>query len=129
MNKPIIIDGVDVSECEFYEPKAQVMQCHRGAITQRCKENNCHFKQLKRLKAENEELKEEYNKYNSFCAEANAQISELTQIIFSTYRLLIRDFDNLKGKILAEKDMEYIEKRNQSISQCLKQLNEVLKDV
>lgn len=48
----VIIDGCNVAECEFFEPKAQVMQCHRCAITQRCKENNCYFKQLQRLKSE-----------------------------------------------------------------------------
>lgn len=57
MMNEVIIDGVDVSGCEFFEPKAQVMQCHMQAITERCKDNNCYFKQLQRLKKENEELK------------------------------------------------------------------------
>ena len=56
MDTDIIIDGVNVAECECFEPKAQVMQCHRCAITQRCKENNCHFKQLQRLKSEFSEV-------------------------------------------------------------------------
>ena len=58
-DKQIIIDGVDVSRCEFFETKAQVMQCHMGALTQRCKANNCHYKQLKHKEQECEELKAE----------------------------------------------------------------------
>ena len=54
----IMIDGVNVSGCKFFEPKAQVMQCHRGALTQRCKANNCYFKQLKRKEQECEKYKQ-----------------------------------------------------------------------
>ena len=56
-DKQIMIDGIDVSGCEFFETKAQVMQCHMGALTQRCKANNCYYKQLKAKEQECEELK------------------------------------------------------------------------
>lgn len=46
-----------MSGCEFFETKAQVMQCHRGALTQRCKANNCYYKQLARKTQECEGLK------------------------------------------------------------------------
>lgn len=58
----IIIDGVDVSRCEFFEAKAQVMQCHRGALTQRCKANNCHYKQLARKTQEYNDLLDQHKK-------------------------------------------------------------------
>ena len=57
MTEEIIVDGVNVAGCEFYEPKAQVMTCHEESITKRCNSINCYYKQLKRLQSENEELK------------------------------------------------------------------------
>ena len=68
----VIIDGVDVSECEHYraeietkmpygEYEIQKDKCHYSGIEviQNCKGNKgCIYKQLKRLQAENFELKE-----------------------------------------------------------------------
>ena len=61
----IIIDGVDVSGCEFYQiaanelyPKAQYCASIRNIF---CEDNpNCHFKQLARKTQECENLKEDY---------------------------------------------------------------------
>lgn len=68
----IIIDGVDVSGCEFYEEMRElpdnlnggyyIQHCYCGLQGDNyciCNKNpDCYYKQLKRLQAENEELKE-----------------------------------------------------------------------
>ncbi len=58
-NKQIIIDGVDVSECE-YCLKMTKYRCtiQRNVYKCLCEENpNCYYKQLKRKEKECEELK------------------------------------------------------------------------
>ena len=76
MTEEIIIDGVNVAGCEHL---TEIMGCwlstadylpYKGNITnQLCKYNdNCYYKQLKRLEQKNKELKEEirfHNKENS----------------------------------------------------------------
>lgn len=55
IKKEIIIDGIDVSECCFYNngkcnnPNGMACNCINNAV--------CYFKELKRLQEENEELK------------------------------------------------------------------------
>ena len=64
-DKPIIIDGVDVSECKYFdcdskECKSEYYVRYGYEITEydSCRENtNCYFKQLKRKEQECEELK------------------------------------------------------------------------
>ena len=64
-DKQIIIDGVDVSGCKYFdccnkECKAEYYIRHGYEIVEydSCKENpNCYFKQLKRKEQECEELK------------------------------------------------------------------------
>lgn len=72
-NKKNYVDGVDVSECEHYRAEIETKmpygeyvtekdKCHYNGIEiiQNCKGNKgCIYKQLKRLQAENEKLKEE----------------------------------------------------------------------
>lgn len=71
----VIIDGVDVSGCMFYEPKAQVMTCHEESITKRCDITNCYYKKLKRLQAEYDDLHLNY----AGCKTANTGLQELNQ--------------------------------------------------
>ena len=59
--KQIIIDGVDVSECNFCEWKSSdIPQCRirLASFEPTCKGYNCHYKQLKRKEQECEELKQ-----------------------------------------------------------------------
>lgn len=65
-----IINGIDVSECRFYEPKAQKMTCHEETITKPCESTPiCYYKllqksyiEIQRLQEENKELKEMLSK-------------------------------------------------------------------
>lgn len=55
MTEEIIIDGVDVSGCDFYELCGCIENNHE---INECKDNpDCYYKQLKRLEQENKELK------------------------------------------------------------------------
>lgn len=57
-DKEIIIHGVNVAECEFYELCGCIDDNHE---LNECKDNpNCYYKQLKRLEFENKLLKADY---------------------------------------------------------------------
>lgn len=67
MDKDIIINGVDVSDCMYYEPKAIKMNCHEQTIAKPCGTFPiCYYKLLHKaykncehLEQENARLKEE----------------------------------------------------------------------
>lgn len=65
-NKPIMIDGVDVSECEYYQyDMCTATKDNYGDCSSYCKDydmKNCYFKQLARKTRECEELKKGYSK-------------------------------------------------------------------
>ena len=68
VDKQIIVDGVDVSECNFCEWKSSdIPQCRirLASFEPTCKGYNCHYKQLKHLEQENKELKEENRYYKA----------------------------------------------------------------
>ena len=55
-DKQIIIDGVDVSGCEYFNRFRNI--CHNKNLCCDCEKNhNCNYKQLKRKKQEYEELR------------------------------------------------------------------------
>lgn len=69
-DKEIMIDGVDVSGCGYYDEIEQECNiCGMGkdredTFCRKCKDNkNCYYKQLKRLEAENAKLKEYLKMY------------------------------------------------------------------
>lgn len=85
----IEIDGVNVTECEFREEnknltslKHQMQLCNTRNNSPYCEYNhNCYFKQLQRLKKENEELKkyqyqQEYLDKEIETAQENLKIKE-----------------------------------------------------
>lgn len=63
MTDKIIIDGVDVSECEYInccdkKTKCIILQDDICADSQYCEGCNCYYKQLKQVEKENDQLKE-----------------------------------------------------------------------
>lgn len=59
-NKQIIIDGVDVSRCKFFNDITESYYCFGIP----CKDRpNCYFKQLARKTQECEELKKKFSKF------------------------------------------------------------------
>ena len=78
-NKEIYIDGVDVSECEYFS--SGLGYCTIGLLaddgTHICEcEQNCHYKQLKRKVQECEELKETLKTKAKGWANVNDKILE-----------------------------------------------------
>ena len=68
INKSIIIDGVDVSECEKINTcsnkiKCVILQDDVCEINPYCEGYNCYYKQLKRKEQECEELKSKIKHY------------------------------------------------------------------
>lgn len=63
-DKQIIIDGVDVSECEYYNKDDKTCREVNGKYEtdicdfDKCENSNCYYKQLKRKEQECEKLKE-----------------------------------------------------------------------
>ena len=76
-DKQIIIDGVDVSKCKYFDCdskkcKAEYYVRHGYEIVEydTCRENpNCYYKQLKRKEQECEELKTEVKKQKEIAKE------------------------------------------------------------
>ena len=87
-SKEIIIDGVNVAGCEFYQieanelyPKAQYCGSMRNTFCEN--EPDCYYKQLKRLEQENKELvhylacmTEQRNKANTTLQEIKAIVKK-----------------------------------------------------
>lgn len=81
MTEEIKIDGIDVSECCFYNngkcdnPNGMACNCINNAV--------CYFKELKHLEQENKELKRTKGRCafksldNTFCDEARIKIDKL----------------------------------------------------
>lgn len=58
-----IINGIDVSECSYYNKDNEPYCCE--VWDNECEAQNCYFKQFKCLQKENEKLKEQLNIYMS----------------------------------------------------------------
>ena len=115
MDKNIIIDGVNVAGCDFYQieanelyPKAQYCGSMRNTFCEN--ESNCYYKQLKRLEQENKELKKDVQLFkcldtfgesechcacrclgNEFCEDADKKIN--------SYRSALEEISSLIDKI------------------------------
>lgn len=63
-DKQIIIDGVDVSGCEYYNKDDKTCREVNGKYEtdicdfDKCENSNCYYKQLKQVEKENDQLKE-----------------------------------------------------------------------
>ena len=109
MDKQIIIDDVDINECE-YCLKMTKYRCtiQRDVYKCLCEENpNCHYKQLKRKEQECEELKEDRERWKS---NFNGKVSAIEG--------LLHQLDQLKQTLAKIK--EIAEKRNYlDYNECL----------
>ena len=97
-DKEIIIDSVDISECEFlWKERLPKKVCNNGNLDCDCNSNpNCYFKQLKRKEQECELLKEDRERWKS---NFNGKVSAIEE--------LLQQLDQLKRK---EQALDEIEK-------------------
>lgn len=127
--KEIIIDGVDVGECEYRDWR-NCCHCDNSKenegeerITGKvgCEYNpNCHFKQLKRKEQECEELRQYHNK----CCKEN--IEKLEQWL-EKYNQLSRDFYN--GKCCNKENCSLLKAKEQECENYKQALDEIEKIV
>ena len=108
MSKEIILDGVNVAECRHLsfveEDYCCDCQYEKYAL---CQNSDCYYKQLKRLQAENEELKKEINLYK------NSIVANHDRAIGKRFAELLEENEELK---LALKEIR-------EICKCSKEMN------
>ena len=97
-DKEIIIDGVDVSECEFlWKEKLPKKICNNGNLDCDCKKNqDCYYKQLKRKEQECEDLRT-HCKY----------IDETNKILYNEKVQLLDKNQELQDKLLKLNDLAH----------------------
>lgn len=132
MNKPIIIDGVDVSECAFfhnmlYGEPATICSCFKdmyGCDTD-CSLNinakNCYYKQLQRLKAENEGLKA----FKRECLKP-VYFPDIEPEVINKYKQALEEVKRLLTIAMDKETVSYL--HFELIEKSIKEINEVLKD-
>ena len=122
----IIIDDVDVSGCEFKSCFDD--ECYSDVDSSEnlnCKDNpNCYYKQLKRLQAENERLKEENSKivWDEVCTTNCSKYKA-----YNKYRKALEEIRGIlcKGRTFYD---GYFENENLSrTDKAIKVISEVLK--
>lgn len=110
-DKQIIIDGVPVQDCCYFDYENDGYEDSCYIHQNECSAQNCYYKQLKRKEQECEELKNEYWKLeqgNDFLAEKNSKLKGCLSEI----------------KEIAE-DESYIGFWDEQISQILQKISEV----
>lgn len=100
----IIIDGVDVNECAYFDYENEgTKECY--AYSNECEANNCYFKQLARKTQECEELKEEYTELKLENKELYRILADLKEVrkLKDRYRKALDDIEQeLKEDIYCE---------------------------
>lgn len=122
-DKELIIDGVDVSGCEFYNKDDKTCREVNGKYDtdicdfDKCKNSDCYYKQLARKEQECEELKKwkenVINLFNKTCRckylnEENAHCSFYNKECIAINQCLYKNQQTLaKIKEIAEKEVKY----------------------
>lgn len=135
MSESVIIDGVNVAECEFYENKYCKLCDMKAALDElivhrqycdRTINHNCYFKQLQRAQAENEKLKNRNKLYKKIIKEniekANNNFMILTACIQGNLSIEeVKEYAKLKAKI------DELKRKLKSYKQALKEIKEIAK--
>lgn len=88
-NKQIIIDGIDVAGCEYFNRFRNI--CHNKNLCCDCEKNpNCYYKQLARKERECEALQMSDNEAREIVAELKAECEELRRSILKIFACLIK---------------------------------------
>ena len=108
-DKQIMIDGVNVSGCEFYWREKEL--CNNGNLTSYCQENkDCLYKKYKRKEQECEELKKQLERkeenYQKLLSKSNKYIHNLVDENVQDISNLARQLDQLKKELEKEKALK-----------------------
>lgn len=130
MGKDIIINGIDVSECRFYESKAQKMTCHEETITKPCESTPiCYYKLLQKSYIEIQRLQEE----NERLIKINNDFAENHKTIGQD---LYKECVSLRSELTVQKEvakafckgLEQTEKLLDKYKQALEEINILAKN-
>lgn len=130
-DKRIIVDSIDVSECEFlWKEKSLKRFCNNGNLNCDCNSNpNCYFKQLKRKEQECEELKEEIDDLKEIIQrhdnDNNALLSEFEDDLVDYYRRYkecLTEIKEIAEKHKATAHCDYLT----DMDEILQKINEVI---
>lgn len=141
-NKEIIIDGVDVTECEYLQYKGcEFAQCliKMASFDLKCEANNCYYKQLARKTQECKKLNNEIIDMNSIIEDAAINLGNKDFTLYDLpfeIKKLSQECENLKaeekylkqccqkvGEELAKHSFEYDGKEKNLVVQAI-ELNE-----
>lgn len=127
MDKQIIIDGVDVSGCNFRlerEEKQKCECCHAtgfGVICDCENWHNCNYKQLQRAKAEIEELKKQVkNNETAYHTELGTYNMECGNLLEENKNLIAENERLKKDKIGLHSEIKQLEQENFELKESLK---------
>lgn len=131
-DKEIIINGMDVSECEHYEDLNCFAYRDSCGYPLDCKDNpSCYYKQLKRKEQECEELKKIIQRHDN---DNNALLKEVEDKLCEYYRryrecltdieeIAEKDFNHTCWEIYARQLKQILQK----ISECKGDYNEKIR--
>jgi predicted nuclease with TOPRIM domain len=128
----VIINGVDVSECDFLlmrddNPKCEC--CHAtgfGVICDCEMWKTCYYKQLQRLQAKYDDLHLNYAE----CKTANTGLQELNQKLQAENERLKEENKELKSSLVSQASIIFtLEKSSNDLSQGINKLYKVLKEI
>lgn len=97
----IIIDGVDIMECDYYYVEQETDQVKCDEFGGYCREHkNCDFKQLARKTQECEELKEKYKWYDHYKDSAllNKKLCDKASDERARYRKALEEIERLANE-------------------------------
>ena len=137
MSRKIIIDGVNVAECSYYNEENKPYCCE--IWDNECEAQNCYYKQYLRLKQENEELKkqleidknqinyfiEENEKLKKRCEELDKMTDIFSARLANKYKQALEEIKNLAElEMMLDENSKAFYPTN--IKRILDKINEVL---
>ena len=138
MSESIIIDGVNVAECEHFQllynssDEVELYWCNKNV---ECKDIcDCDYKQLQRLKAENEKLKKQYNCYSCDTCNGKEDYRNIKRHCENAiksvhkYQQALEEIKSIAGNLYYKSIKEPV-RREKAIYSIIDKVNEVLQDV
>ena len=93
MEEPIIIDGVDVNECAYFDYENEgTREC--DAYGNECEANNCYFKQLAHKTQECEELEKQLETSEEWRIKAES-LNEKLELRNTCYRKALEEIEGI----------------------------------
>lgn len=119
-NKPIIIDGIDVSECYYYVSNGECT--NENVYPDYCKVcSNCTYKLEQQLKGKEQECEEWKNKYYSSTTEVKADLIKQINQLEAENKEYKNIINKLAGKTIAitsgDKPFEFCDHKDLTIKQ------------